>query len=143
MIASRFWTRGRARAALIAFVWCFAVAPTPGAVGSCDDSELSEPVEFSYYCRNREELVCVRKFLRKDITETERDECRWDAVDGCKRRDFPSTCHPTKRAAEACLNALRSFDTVETDEEDLKDCNTDALCRATPSEEPDGGLLAE
>lgn len=139
MIARANW----ARLALVSFVWCFAVAPTPGAVGSCDDSGLSEPVEFSYYCRNREELKCVRKFLRKEITERERDRCRWEAVDDCRRRAFPSDCHPTKRAAEACLNALRSFDTLSTKEKDLEECNTDALCRATPSEEPDGGLLAE
>ena len=128
-----------ARGLLIAFVWCFAVAPTPGAVGSCDDSGLSEPVEFSYYCRNREELACVRRYLRKEITERERDDCRWDAVDACRRRDFPSDCQPTKRTAEACLNALRSFDTLETKEDDIEECNTDALCRATPSESDAGG----
>ncbi len=133
----------RARAsgciALGALVWCFIVAPTPGAVGSCGESDLSGPIEFNYYCRNREELACVRRYLRKELTERERDMCRWDAYDACKRRDFPSTCHPTKRAAEACLNALRSFDTLETKEEDLEECDTDALCRVTPSEDPDGG----
>ncbi len=129
------------RLSLLAFVWCFAVAPTPGAVGSCDDGDLSEPVNFTYYCRNREELACVRRLLRKEITEAESKECRWDAVDACRRRDFPSDCHPTKRAAEACLNALRSLDTLETKEADLEECNTDALCRVTPSEEPDGGAL--
>jgi len=132
-----------ARWLLLGFVWCLLVAPTPGAVGSCGDGELNEPVEFLYYCRNREELACVRKFLRKEISERERDECRWEAVDACERREFPSSCHPTKRAAEACLNALRSFDTLETEEQDLGECNTDALCRATPGEEPDGGGLAE
>jgi hypothetical protein len=129
----------RARFGLIAFVWLFALGPTPGAVGSCDDSDLSEPVEFSYYCRNREELACVRRFLRREITERDRDECRWKAVDDCRRRDFPRDCRPTKRAAEACLNSLRSFDTLETKEGDLEECNTDALCRVTPSEDPDGG----
>ena len=132
-----------ARWLLIGFVWCLLVAPTPGAVGSCNDGELNEPVEFTYYCRSREELACVRKYLRKDITQRERDTCRWDAVDACNRREFPSTCHPIKRTAEACLNALRSFDTLETPEEDLPECNTDTLCRATPSEESDGGGLAE
>lgn len=128
-----------ARTALIALLWCFVVAPTPGAVGSCGESDLSAPVGFSYYCRNREELVCVRRFLRKEYTERERDTCRWDAVDACRRRDFPSTCHPTKRAAEACLNALRSFDTIDIKETELEECNSDTLCRVTPSEDPDGG----
>ncbi|HKU38063.1 MAG TPA: hypothetical protein VJR89_07950 [Polyangiales bacterium] len=133
----------RSRWFLLGFVWCVLVAPTPGAVGSCDEGDKNEPVEFSYYCRNREELACVRRFLRKEITERERDQCRWDAVDRCRRREFPSDCHPSTRAAEACLNALRSFDTLETKEKDLPECDSDALCRATPSEEPDGGGLAE
>ena len=132
-----------ARWLLVGFVWCLLVAPTPGAVGSCGEGELNEPAEFSYYCRNREELACVRKYLRKEISERQRDTCRWDAVDACKRREFPSTCRPTKRAAEACLNALRSFDTLETEEQDLPECNTDTLCRATPGEEPDSGGLSE
>lgn len=133
----------KSRWLLVGFVWCLLVAPTPGAVGSCEEGDQNEPVEFTYYCRNREELACVRKFLRKEITERERDQCRWDAVDRCNRRDFPSTCHPTKRAADACLNALRSFDTLKTPENKLPECDSDALCRATPSEEPDAGGVAE
>jgi hypothetical protein len=121
------------------FLWVFIVAPTPGAVGSCEDDDLDEPVEFSYYCRNREELHCVREFLRKNITERERDQCRWDAVDACRRRAFPSDCHPSKRAAEACLRALRSLDTLDTKDDALEECDSDALCRSTPGENPDGG----
>jgi len=130
------------RWALIAWLWCVSVAPTPGAVGSCDDADLEAPAEFAYYCRNREELTCVRRYLRKEITERERDSCRWAAVDNCKRRAFPSDCRPTKRAAEACLNALRSFDTLEIKERSLVECDSDALCRVTPSEDPDAGGLA-
>lgn len=126
---------------LVAFLWALVVAPTPGAVGSCDDGELDDPVDFSYYCRNREELACVRRFLRRELTENERDECRLDAVDACQRRAFPSDCRPTRRTAESCLNALRSLDTVETKEDELSECNARELCRATPSELEDGGLL--
>jgi hypothetical protein len=125
---------------LVAFVWAMLVAPTPGAVGSCDDGDLEDPVDFSYYCRNREELACVRRFLRRELTEGERDGCRLDAVDACRRRAFPSDCRPSRRTAEACLNALRSLDTLETPEDELDECNTSALCRATPGELGDGGL---
>jgi hypothetical protein len=129
-----------ARWLLLAFVWSMLVAPTPGAVGGCDEGDLGDPVDFSYYCRNREELACVRRFLRREITERERDDCRLDAVAACRRRAFPSDCHPSRRAAEACLNALRSLDTLETQEDELDECNTGALCKATPSELGDGGL---
>jgi hypothetical protein len=129
------------RGSLIALLFGLIAAPTPGAVGSCGDSDLSKPVNFTYYCRTREELTCVRRFLRKEITARERDQCRWDAVDACARRSFPYDCQPTKRIAEGCLNALRSFDTLDTTEDRIKECATDALCRATPQETPDAGEL--
>ena len=127
------------RWSLVLLAWAFLVGPTPGAVGSCEDEDLSEPVEFSYYCRNREELHCVREFLRKNITERERDKCRWDAQDSCRRRTFPSDCQPTKRTAEGCLNALRSLDTLDMKDGEIEECDTELLCGATPGENPDGG----
>jgi hypothetical protein len=38
------------------------------------------------------------------------------------------------------LNALSSFDTLKTKEDDIPECNQKALCQATPSEQPDSGV---
>lgn len=114
-------------------------APTPGAVGSCGSDELAAPADFMSYCQKREELICTRRFLRHEITAEARDICRWDAVDACALRAFPSDCRPTRRETEACLRALASFDSLDVAEADLKECKTDALCKATPSDEPDAG----
>lgn len=112
---------------------CFIMAPTPGSVGACGGDDLSDPADFQSYCEERGQLVCVRRFLRRELTERERDACRWKAVDDCARRTFPSDCHPTERRAQACLNALSSFDTLETKESEIAECNTEALCDAPPS----------
>lgn len=110
--------------------WLLICAPTPGSVGSCGANELDTTADFSDYCQQREQLVCVRRYLRKEITETTRDECRWDAIDTCARSAFPSACRPTRRQTGACLNALSSFDTLKTKEEDLPECKPAALCTA-------------
>jgi hypothetical protein len=110
--------------------WLLICAPTPGAVGSCGADQLDNTADFSDYCQQREQLVCVRRYLRKEITEATRDECRWDAIDTCARSAFPSTCRPTQRQTGACLNALSSFDTLKTKEEDLPECKPKALCTA-------------
>ena len=126
----------RARKLLIIVCGFFALAaPTPGAVGSCGSDELDRPADFMSYCQKREELSCTRRFLRQEITAEARDICRWDAVDACGLRSFPSDCRPTRRETEACLRALASFDTLDVAEADLKECKTDALCKATPSDE--------
>jgi hypothetical protein len=127
---------------LLGFGWCLIVAPTPGSVGSCGTDVLDEPTDFMSYCQKREELICTRRYLRKEITAETRDACRWDGVDACARRAFPPDCKPTRRQSEACLNALASFDTLNTPEADLPECKQKALCTATPSEQaamPDAG----
>jgi hypothetical protein len=119
---------------LIGLGWMAIAAPTPGAVGSCGSDELDDAASFSEYCQQREQLLCTRRYLRKEITAETRDICRWDAIDACDRRAFPGDCRPTKRETEACLRALSSFDTLETDESDISECSRSALCKATPSE---------
>lgn len=120
---------------LIVLGWIAIAAPTPGAVGSCGRDEMSEPANFMDYCERREELICTRRFLRKEITAEARDVCRWDAKDACERRSFPGDCRPTRRETDACLRALASFDTLDTPEADIEECQRDVLCRATPSDE--------
>jgi hypothetical protein len=115
-------------------------APTPGSVGACGSDERDFPADFMDYCQKREQLGCVRRFLRKEITGPTRDTCRLDAVDACGRSAFPADCQPTRRETDACLNALSSFDTLDTKEADLAECKQNALCHATPSEQHDSGL---
>jgi hypothetical protein len=115
-------------------------APTPGSVGSCGGDDQSQPADFSSYCQQREELGCVRRFLRKEITAEARDSCRWDAIDACARSSFPADCRPTRRQAQACLNALASFDTLQTAETDVAECKQKSLCNAAPSQQLDAGV---
>ena len=122
---------------LIGLGWMAVAAPTPGAVGSCGRDDLGEAADFSDYCEQREQLICTRKFLRKEITAEARDLCRWDAIAACERRSFPGDCRPSLRETEACLRALSSLDTLETPESELAECSRSALCKATPSEEED------
>jgi hypothetical protein len=123
----------------IALGWLLVSAPTPGSVGSCGTSDLDLSADFLSYCQQREELGCTRQFLRKEITAQARDTCRWDAIDACGRRQFPADCRPTRRETEACLNALSSFDTLQTKEADIPECKQKVLCTATPSEQRDAG----
>ena len=125
---------------MIALGFLAIAAPTPGAVGSCGSDALDESADFMSYCQKREELNCTRRFLRNEITAEARDICRWDAVDACGLRAFPNDCRPTRRETEACLRALASFDTLSTSEADLKECKTNALCRATPSDQTDAAV---
>ncbi|MET0390290.1 MAG: hypothetical protein ABW321_30240 [Polyangiales bacterium] len=126
----------KARLLMLGVGWCLLSATTPGAVGSCGGGDdLSKPADFEQYCVTREELICTRRYLREEITGEARDICRWDAVDACDRRAFPSDCRPSRRETEACLRALSSFDTLETPESSIDECRTDALCTATPSEQ--------
>jgi hypothetical protein len=117
--------------------YCLLTATTPGAIGSCGADDLAKSADFAPYCQEREELVCTRRFLRKEITAETRDSCRWDAVDACERRAFPPDCRPTRRETEACLRALSSFDTLDTPDDQLKECAQKELCTATPSETAD------
>ncbi len=116
------------RLALVAVMWFGIVGPTPGAVGDCNGSKLDQPADVGGYCRQREELTCVRRFLRGEISASARDACRWDAIDTCAARSFAASCRPKAWQTRACLNALASFDTLQTKESDLSECNTRALC---------------
>jgi hypothetical protein len=117
-----------------------ASAATPGSVGSCGSDSLDLPAEFLDYCQQREQLECTRRFLRKEITAVSRDECRWAAIDACNASSFPSDCRPTRRETGACLNALASFDTLATKEQNIVECKQAALCHATPGEQSDSGV---
>jgi hypothetical protein len=107
-------------------------APTPGAVGSCGSDELAGPAELVAYCTEREELICVRRHERREISVIERDRCRREEIARCSRRYWAPGCAPTKREANACLNALRSLDTLSTLESELDECQSEALCTARP-----------
>jgi hypothetical protein len=118
--------------ASIAFIACLASAATPGSVGSCGSDDLDESADFQSYCEQRAQLECTRRFLRKEITATTRDDCRWKGIDVCSVSSFPPDCRPTRRLTEGCLNALASFDSLQTKEEDLAECKKDLLCTASP-----------
>ena len=119
--------------------WLLLAAPTPGSIGACGGDDLDQPAELSSYCQQRGELTCVRRFLRKEITATERDACRWNAIDTCAMRSFSPNCRPSERQTRACLNALSSLDSLSTQESDLPDCNTNALCGAKVAPQADAG----
>ncbi|MGD8859655.1 MAG: hypothetical protein PVI30_06575 [Myxococcales bacterium] len=125
-----------------ALLFLFLGGPTPGAVGSCD-ADPDGFADLQAYCQQREELVCVRRSLRKEITIGEREECRRRAIALCAQRTWAPDCRPTERQARACINALFARDTLYTPEDELEECNTEALCnvRLTPQAEPtDGGM---
>ena len=113
--------------------------PTPGAVGSCGGDELEEPADLASYCSEREQLVCVRRELRHEISIAERDDCRRAAIEACTRRFWPSDCRPSERQTRACLNALRSTDTLQMQESELEECHTEALCTVEPSDDAGAG----
>lgn len=116
-------------------------APTPGAVGSCGSDELSGQADLVAYCTEREELICVRRYERREIGLDERDDCRRAEIARCERRFWAPGCAPTKREANACLNALRSLDTLSTEESEIDECQREALCTARPPELTfDGGV---
>ncbi len=121
------------RLAFVVGAWLALMGPTPGAVGACGGDDLAGPADFQPYCQQREQLICVRRDLRREITDAERDRCRLAGIDACKLRSFPSDCHPTERQARTCLNALASFDTLNTKEDKLPECVTSALCQLPPS----------
>jgi len=127
------------RAIAWAFLAALISAPTPGAVGSCGSDDLSGTADLVSYCSEREELICVRRFERREISVIERDDCRRAEIARCERRFWAPGCAPTKREANACLNALRSLDTLETPEGELDECQREALCTARMPE-TDGGI---
>lgn len=126
------------RGAIGALLFVLLAGPTPGAVGSCGDDELSRPAEFQSYCLEREQLICVRRGMRREISTAAEHECRWDAIAFCDAvDDWNPRCRPTERVTRACLNALRSLDTLDTPEDELEECGSQALC--TVSQRDAGG----
>lgn len=132
----------RARIGMLAMITLLLTGPTPGAVGSCGEEHLGEPAELESYCSQRDQLVCVRRNLRRELTNQETDDCRRAAIERCQSRSWAPECQPTQRQARACLNALQSFDTLSTQESELGECSTGALCAipapppTTPASEP-------
>lgn len=120
-------------------LWVLLIAaPTPGAVGSCSSKDdLDQPASLREYCREREELLCVRGQMRLEYTVAAQDACRRDATDRCATRFWYDSCQPTVRETEACLNALRLIDTLDTTVDEIDECNTEALsCADTSATEP-------
>ena len=127
------------RVAFSALVLLTLSGPSPGAVGSCGGDELDEPADSRRYCRERDQLICVRRALRKEISDAERDECRRDALDRLRpsRVRARLRSRPNARRAHAS-GALRSLDTLSTPEDQLEECDPEALCGglADAEEEP-------
>lgn len=113
-------------------------APTPGAVGSCNGDGLEGFADLESYCTEREELICVRKYYRREFTKDESDDCRLEVRELCSRRFWPAECRPTRRVAEACLNALRSRDTLQTPVEEIDECEVDTLCTISRADAGEG-----
>lgn len=102
--------------------------PTPGAVGSCGGANLDRAADLASYCKERDQLVCVRRQLRKEISIAASNDCRRQAIAQCEMRSWAPGCQPTVRQTRACLNALRSLDTLQTKENQIAECKVSALC---------------
>ena len=118
------------RALVCALLFGLLTGPTSGAVGSCGSDELDREADLESYCAMREELVCVRRQLRREITIGEQDDCRRQARVDCQNRAWAPSCQPTERQTRACINALSSLDTLDTPEDELEECQREALCTA-------------
>lgn len=128
---TRGWRRASLRVAFGVLLLLALAAPTPGAVGSCGGEQgLDDFANLDSYCKQRDQLVCVRRQLRKELSLKETNDCRLSAIERCQLRSWSPGCHPTNRQTQACLNALRSIDTLDTKEDHLEECNSKALCTA-------------
>jgi hypothetical protein len=115
--------------------------PTPGAVGDCQGDHGDDAADLTDYCIEKNELICVRRAYRNEISRSESDDCRRDAIDACMRSSWAGDCRPTVRQTEACLNALYDRDTVDTPEDEIVECQRASLCKVTTrGSTPDGGL---
>jgi hypothetical protein len=122
---------------LLALLLSLVAGPTPGAVGSCGGDPLAKPADLERYCTQRDQLVCVRRSLRKELTAQETNDCRRAAIAQCGDRYWLPECQPSEREARACLNALESLDTLQTPESELSECSISALCKlSTPPPSP-------
>ena len=118
------------------------LGPTPGAVGSCNQDEEDNRVlnmgdELVDYCQQKEQLICYRRHLREEIDKDEYTECRHEAIRLCETRYWSPDCRPTSRRAEACLRALSSKDTLDTEESEIEECRPNELCKDVKLEGPE------
>jgi hypothetical protein len=105
--------------------------PAPGADGACSGGpNLDRAADLETYCKQRDQLVCVRRGLRKELTLGQTNDCRRTAIQQCELRSWSPGCMPTERQTRACLNALRSLDTLQTHEDQIAECNRKVLCTA-------------
>lgn len=109
-------------------LFCLLAGPTQGAVGSCSDSEdpLAGRADVLAYCEERDQLVCVRRFERGEISLGQQEDCRRVALVACQSRMFLPGCTPTERQAEACLGALHSRTTLHLKADQIAECR--AVC---------------
>ena len=123
-ISKRRWLAGVALFVLLG-------GPTPGAVGRCSgDEKLDQVANPETYCEQRDQLICVRRELRQELSLAKTIECRRTAIANCQARSFAPGCRPTERQVRACISALRSLDTLHTPDDEIAECNVKALCTA-------------
>lgn len=122
------WRSALPRNLALIVVALLIAAPTPGAVGSCGGDELTGEADVISYCQEREQLMCERRRRRGELDDDGAQLCRHEVIELCAKRFWPNDCRPTERVARACLNALRSLDTLQTKESEIEECKAKALC---------------
>lgn len=127
------------RVIVVAGLALLLVGPTPGSTGACGNDPLAGPADVVAYCMEKEELGCERQRRRGDIDAEEAHECRRAVRLLCARRFWPEDCRPTRRVAQACLNALHAVETLHTDEDDIEECQATRFCSIRTVHE-DGGF---
>jgi hypothetical protein len=102
--------------------------PTPGATGACGGDPLEGPADVIAYCMEKEELGCERRRRRGEIDEEMAFDCRRSLRQLCARRFWPADCRPSRRTAQACLNALHAVETLHTPEDEIEECQASKFC---------------
>ena len=84
--------------------------PTPGAVGSCGGDDLAGFADIQSYCSEREQLICVRRELRKEIDARRARRCRREAIKAVRGAfvGAVSASRPSARRARASTRCARS-----------------------------------
>jgi len=94
--------------------------PSPGHVGSCDGSgELATPSE---YCPLYRAYFCAREFQGGRINAAEYTTCADQSGAFCVGFNFDAACHPTKRRADSCIQAMMDAGRVSTPTTALPEC---------------------
>jgi len=92
----------------------------PGYVGSCERSgALATPSE---YCPLYRAYFCAREFQGGRINAAEYTTCADQSTAFCVGFNFDSACHPTKRRAESCIQAMMDAGRVSTPTSSLPEC---------------------